>query len=83
MNLGVSAGKLLGKSFVVTGTLSSMSRDEAKDEIRARGGDISESVSSKTSYLVCGENPGSKLDKAERLNVKILSEKDFISLIKQ
>lgn len=77
------AGKLSGKSFVVTGTLSSMSRDEAKDKIRALGGDISESVSSKTSYLVVGQNAGSKFDKAKRLNVKILSEKELISLFQQ
>ena len=75
-------GKFSGKSFVVTGTLSSMSRDEAKDKIRALGGDISESVSTKTSYLVVGENPGSKFDKAKKLNVEILTEKDFISLTK-
>jgi DNA ligase (NAD+) len=74
--------KLSGKSFVITGTLSSMSRDEAKEKIRALGGDISESVSSKTSYLVAGENPGSKFDKAKRLNVKILTEKELISMLK-
>jgi len=73
-------GKLSGKSFVITGTLSSMSRDEAKAKIRALGGDISESVSSKTTYLVAGENPGSKLEKAKRLNVKILKESEFLNL---
>jgi DNA ligase (NAD+) len=57
-----------------------MSRDEAKDKIRALGGDISESVSSKTSYLIVGENPGSKFDKAKRLGVKILTEKELISM---
>jgi DNA ligase (NAD+) len=76
------AGKLSGKSFVVTGSLFSMSRDEAKDKIRALGGDISESVSSKTSYLVVGENPGSKFDKAKKLGVEILDESKFINLIK-
>lgn len=76
------AGKFSGKSFVVTGTLSSMSRDEAKDKIRALGGDISESISSKTSYLVVGESAGSKLDKAQKLGVEILDEKKFLSLIK-
>lgn len=81
LNLAVE-GKLLGKSFVVTGTLSSMSRDEAKDKIRALGGDISESVSSKTSYLIVGENPGSKFDKAQKLGVTILNEQKFIELIK-
>jgi len=75
-------GKFSGKSFVVTGTLSSMSRDEAKDKIRELGGDISESVSAKTSYLVVGENAGSKLDRAQKLGVTILDEKKFLSLIK-
>jgi len=82
LNLGVSGGKLSGKSFVVTGTLSSMSRDEAKAKIRALGGDISESISSKTSYLIVGENPGSKFEKAQELGVEILDEKKFLSLIK-
>ena len=74
--------KLSGKSFVITGTLSSLSRDEAKDKIRSLGGDVSESVSSKTSYLVVGENPGTKLDKAKKLGVEILDEKKFINLIR-
>jgi DNA ligase (NAD+) len=73
--------KLSGKSFVITGTLSGMSRDEAKDKVRALGGDVSESVSSKTSYLVAGENAGSKLEKAQKLGVKVLSEKEFLGLI--
>lgn len=73
--------KLSGKSFVITGTLSSMSRDEVKDKIRALGGDISESVSAKTSYLVVGENPGSKFEKAKKLGVQILNENDFKKLI--
>jgi DNA ligase (NAD+) len=77
----MKAGKFSGKTFVITGTLSEMSRDEAKDKIRALGGDVSESVSSKTSYLVAGENAGSKLEKAQELGVKILNEKEFLSLI--
>ncbi len=70
-------GLLRGKTFVITGTLSSMSRDEAKEKIKALGGDVSESVSKKTTYVVVGENPGSKKDKAEMLGVKILGEDGF------
>jgi DNA ligase (NAD+) len=71
-----------GKSFVITGTLSSMSRDEAKEKIRSLGGDVSESVSSKTTYVIAGENPGSKLDKAQKLGVKVLDEEKFKELMK-
>ncbi len=74
-------GKLKGLSFVITGTLS-MSRDEIKDKIRALGGDISESVSAKTSFVIAGESAGSKLDKAQKLGVKILDESGFKKLIK-
>ncbi|MDO8482853.1 MAG: NAD-dependent DNA ligase LigA [bacterium] len=79
----VDASKLplAGKSFVLTGTLSSMSRIEAAEKIRARGGDIVGSVSKNTSFVVAGENAGSKLGKAEELGVKILNEKAFLKLI--
>jgi len=75
------SGKFAGKTFVITGTLSAMSRDEAKDKIRAFGGDVSESVSAKTTYLVAGESAGSKLTKAQKLDVKVLSEAEFIKLL--
>ncbi|MFH0853157.1 MAG: NAD-dependent DNA ligase LigA, partial [bacterium] len=75
-------GKLSGKSFVVTGTLSAMSREEAHERIRALGGNVSSAVSAKTSYVVAGENMGSKYDKAKKLGVKILSEKKFLEIIK-
>lgn len=74
-------GKLAGRSFVVTGTLISMSREEAHDKIRALGGSIGSAVSAKTSYVVGGENPGSKYDKAKKLGVKILDEKEFLKMI--
>ena len=73
---------LAGQTFVLTGTLESMSRDEAKEKIRAHGGDVSESVSKKTSYVVVGAEPGSKADKAKKLEVKIVNEKEFLALLK-
>lgn len=76
------AGKLTGKIFVVTGTLESMSRDEAKQKIKAQGGKVSESVSSKTDYVVVGENPGSKAEKAEKLNIAFLNENQFVNFLK-
>ncbi|MCL4391717.1 NAD-dependent DNA ligase LigA [Patescibacteria group bacterium] len=75
------AERLKGKTFVLTGTLSSMSRDEAKDKIRERGGDVSETVSKTTTSVVVGENPGSKYDKAKKLGVRILNEEEFRELI--
>lgn len=75
------AGKLVGKTVVVTGTLQNFSRDEAKAAIRAAGGKVAESVSKNTDYVVIGENPGSKSDKAKELGVEILDEKEFNRLI--
>jgi DNA ligase (NAD+) len=75
-------GKLGGKTFVLTGTLSSMSRDEAKAKIRALGGEISESISKQTTYLVAGEKAGSKLTKAQKLGVEILDEESFLKILK-
>ncbi len=72
-----------GRSFVFTGTLSSVTREEAKQLVRERGGDISESVSAKTDYVVEGENPGFKADKARTLGVSILSEGQFLKLVKK
>ena len=72
---------LEGKTFVLTGALSSITRDEAKRRIRDRGGDISESVSSKTDYVVVGEEPGSKFERARELGVKTITEKEFLKLL--
>jgi DNA ligase (NAD+) len=74
-------GPLAGKSFVLTGTLETMSRDEAKEKLRALGADVTSSVSKNTYAVVAGADPGSKLDKAEQLRVKILNEKEFIKLL--
>jgi DNA ligase (NAD+) len=74
-------GKLLGSTFVLTGTLTSLSREAAKEKIRALGGDVSESVSKKTLYVVAGSEPGSKEEKAKKLGVKILDEKEFLKLL--
>ena len=76
----VKALPLANKTFVLTGTLETLSRDEAKKMIRKRGGAISGSVSSKTTFVIAGENPGSKLDEAKRLGIPILDEKAFRAL---
>jgi DNA ligase (NAD+) len=74
--------KLGGKSFVLTGALSSMSRDKAKELIIANGGKVLSAISKNTDYLVAGEKAGSKLDKARKLGVKIISEDEFLNMIK-
>jgi DNA ligase (NAD+) len=76
-----TSARLAGKTFVITGSLKSMDRESAKERIRAQGGDASESVSKKTSYLVAGAEPGSKYEKAQKLGVKIIDEKEFLKLL--
>ena len=76
-----AAGVLDGKTVVVTGTLSRFTRDEAKELIVKHGGKASGSVSSKTDYLLAGEKAGSKLDKAQSLDVPILSEDEFLEML--
>ncbi len=77
-----SVGALSGLTFVVTGTLPTLSREAAKKLIEENGGKVVESVSKKTSYLVLGENPGSKLTKAQTLGVKIIGEEELRKLTK-
>lgn len=75
--------KLAGMTFVLTGTLQNMTRDEASEIIKSHGGKTSSSVSKKTSYVLAGENAGSKLDKALSLGVIILTEDDFLGMIRE
>ena len=70
-----------GVSFVLTGELENMTRDEAKDKIRERGGEVSGSVSKNTDFVVAGKAPGSKYDKAKKLGAKIINEKEFLKLL--
>ncbi len=76
-----SSTKLAGKTFVVTGTLARLSRDEAKDLIKKNGGKVSSSVSKSTDYVVVGDNPGSKYDDAITLGIPVLSEDDLTKMI--
>ena len=72
-----------GKQFVLTGSLQTMSRDQAKVAIEARGGRVTSSVSKKTAYVVAGHDPGSKLDKAKELGVAHVDEKGFQELLEK
>jgi DNA ligase (NAD+) len=75
------AGPLAGKTFVLTGTLPNLKREEAAAKLEAAGGKVSGSVSKKTDYVVAGEDAGSKLDKAQKLGVKIISEAEMLKLL--
>ena len=77
-----AAGRLDGKTFVLTGTLPSLSREEAKERIEAAGGKVTGSVSKKTDYVVAGEEAGSKLDKANSLGIPVIGEPELLEMFK-
>ena len=77
----VAEGPLTGKTIVLTGGLSSMSRDEATAAAESAGAKVTSSVSKSTDFVVAGENPGSKHDKAQQLGVEIVEEKEFLRRI--
>ena len=77
-----TVSEIAGKSFVVTGTLNGYTRKEIEDIIKNLGGRVSSTVSGKTDFLIAGESPGSKLEKAKKLNTTILNKEKFEELIK-
>jgi DNA ligase (NAD+) len=79
--VGPAEGPLLGKTFVITGTLPSLSREEATRRIEEAGGKVTGSISKKTDYLLLGADPGSKLAKAEKVGTEILDEEAFLTLL--
>lgn len=78
---GEPGGAVAGKTFVLTGTLPTLSRDEASDKILSAGGKVSGSVSKKTAYVVAGEAAGSKLEKAQKLGVKVIGEAELLAML--
>jgi len=74
-------GALAGKTFVLTGALTDLSRADAKSRIQEAGGKVTSSVSKKTDYVVAGEDPGSKLAKARELKVEVLDEAGLVALL--
>lgn len=77
------SSKLKGLTFLFTGSLDTLSREKAEEAVRENGGDVSSSVSKETDYVVAGEEPGSKYDRAKKLGVKIISEKEFLKLVNE
>ena len=77
----IKPGALFNKTFVLTGTLNGFSREEAGNKITSMGGKVTSAISNKTDYVVAGEKPGSKLDKATALGIKIINENEFIEML--
>ena len=78
----VTDSRFAGKTFVLTGALEKFTREEAGEKIENLGGKVSSSVSKKTSFVVAGENAGSKLRKAQELGIPVLTEDEFLDLLK-
>lgn len=76
-----ASGNLSGKTFVLTGTLGSLNRSQAQTAIEERGGKVTGSVSRQTDFVVAGENPGSKLERAQALGINLLTEEEFLQLL--
>lgn len=76
-------GRLAGQVVVVTGSLRTFSREQVRERILREGGKLGDSVSSRTSFVVCGENPGSKLEKARKLGIRVLDESQFLDLLEE
>lgn len=76
-----ASGNLAGKTFVLTGTLGSLNRSQAQTAIEERGGKVTGSVSRQTDFVVVGENPGSKLERAQALGINLLTEEEFLQLL--
>ena len=76
-----SSSAISGKSFVLTGSLPTLSRDQASELIRHAGGSVTGSVSKNTNFLLAGESAGSKLERARELNVRVLSENEFLEIL--
>ncbi len=78
---GKEKGRLIGKTFVFTGSLKSFQRDEARNLVESLGGMTATTVSKKVDFVVVGEDPGSKFDKAKELSIKILTEEEFKKMV--
>ncbi len=77
---GAGALSLQGKKFVFTGSMEKLKRNDAKQIVESLGGEVSESVTKKTDFVVAGEDPGSKLEKARSLGIRVLTEKEFLDM---